>query len=77
MMEVKLENTLENNCKCLDNQYRKEVLKLLEKIDHVVTLGSFEELGLKPIHVSPTILSQNFFLLVKIMFRQVMYKGDA
>ena len=61
MMEVKLENTLKNNRKSLDNLYRDEVLKLPEKIDHVVTLASVDKLGLKPFHVSLIIFSQNFF----------------
>ena len=51
-MEIKLENLLENNRKKLDTLYRNEVLKLPEKIAHVVTLSSIDKLGLKPVHVS-------------------------
>ena len=62
MMQVKLENSLENNRKCLDNMYQKEVVKLLKKIDHVLTLGSIDKLGLKPVHVSVKYFS------VKLLF---------
>ena len=51
-MELKLKNSLENNRKNLDTLYRKEVLKLPEKIDHVVTLASIDKLGLQPVHIS-------------------------
>ena len=51
-MQVKIENTLENNRQALDNMYRTEVIKLLEKINHVTTLGSIAKLGLKPVNVS-------------------------
>ena len=55
-MQVKLENTLENNHLGLDKMYRKDIIKLPEKIDHVQTLTSIAKLGLRPVHVSLGIL---------------------
>ena len=52
VMEIKVENTLENNCQCLDKVYRSEIIEIPEKIDHVTTLGSIAKLGLKPVNVS-------------------------
>ena len=51
-MELKVENTIEDNCQCIDNLYRSEIIKLLEKTDHVTTLGSIAKLGLKTFNVS-------------------------
>ena len=59
IMELKVKNTIEDNCQCIDNLYRSEIIKLLEKIDHVTTLGSIAKLGLKPVNVSVKI--QTFF----------------
>ena len=71
MMDLKLENTLKNNRKSLNNLYRDEVIKLPEKIDHVVMLGSIDKLGLKPVHVSFRIFSQNFFFTLVTSSRRV------
>ena len=45
--------------------YQKEVLKLLERIDHFLTLGSIDKLGLKPVHVSFKYFS------VKLLFEMI------
>ena len=58
-MELKVENTNEDNRQCIDNLYRSEIIKVPEKIDHVTTLGSIAKLGLKPFNVSVKI--QTFF----------------
>ena len=71
-MELTLENLLENNRKNLDSLYRKEVLKLLEKIDHVVTLASIDKLGLQPVHISWKKFLQKPFIARKTMYLWVI-----
>ena len=51
-MQAKLENSLAENRKAMDNLYLDEVVKLPEKIDHVQTLTSIAKLNLKPVIVS-------------------------
>ena len=51
-MQAKLENSLAENRKAMDNLYLDEVVKLPEKIDHIETLTSIAKLNFKPVIVS-------------------------
>ena len=55
-MQAKLDNSLEVNRKAIDNLYLDEVIKLLEKIDHIQMLTSITKLRFKPVIVSSKIL---------------------
>ena len=59
---------LENNHAGLDNMYRRDIIKLPEKIDHVLTLTSITKLGFKPVHVNAGILT--FFQSLVVFMKE-------